>query len=577
MSHRDQHHAPGSVERGNDWLDGALAGWLLFIAISSSPYAWNALRAGGGAAQVAYELAAPLLALAAIFPLLRFMKLGWMLAVACLTLMAVRAGMSLAEGTEGWRAASAFLVVHLAGLAYLLWIVPEFWPKAADADAVPAAPSDASATESAPSASATPASTGSARTPRTAGATSRRAADPAPAPDGPTPAMQALAAIHHRIVAAGSACAVTPVSVRAEAGRFGVTPAALRTEGLALYRTFLQHFMGDGSLSADEERELICLERALDLDDDGVWRMRAEAGLVGGSLPPAPILSVLNETMPEAVAEDAGRVQTERISAALMEDEARTIRAAAPEPSAQAGITVAEPRIHSPGSSGGTTPPVVQPAAHVAEIRVDDRAVSPPSAPGVPDVTPDGTDALADYEEHELGQLLRWAGIRALPAGAPPRAALERLRALHRTTTEPLEACATDQPLEPGEQCLATRAVELFRGGAGAAPAGAPADLPGPLLDPRTLLDGGVETDADLSAYERAGPCRFVLTERRLLLVGRSGQQSALALSRVRAVRPFRNGLQVQPHRGGPVFLGFTDGVDDLAMRIDRAARDLRA
>ena len=570
MSHRDQHHAPGSVERGNDWLDGALAGWLLFIAISSSPYAWNALRSGGGATQVAYELAAPLLALAAIFPLLRFMKLGWMLAVACLTLMAVRAGMSLAEGTAGWRAASAFLVVHLAGLAYLLWIVPEFWPKPADADAVPAAPSGANAAgspanESAPAASTPSASTASARA---AGTASRRAADPSPAPDGPTPATQALAAIHHRIVAAGSACAVTPVSVRAEAGRFGVTPAALRTEGLALYRTFLQHFMADGSLSADEERELICLERALDLDDDGVWRMRAEAGLVGGAVPPAPILSVLDEALPDAAAADAGHVQPERIHAAPVEDDSPLMgtTAAEPEPSAQAGITNSETELDS-SHIDGTASPVTPPAAEFVEMSADDRAASPSG----------GTEALADYEEHELGQLLRWAGIRALPAGAPPRAALERLRALYRTTTEPLEACATDQPLEPGEQCLATRTVELFRGGAGAALAGAPADLPGPLLDPRTLLDGGVESDADLSAYERAGACRFVLTERRLLLVARSGQQSALALSRVRAVRPFRNGLQVQPHRGGPVFLAFTDGVDDLAMRIDRAARDLRA
>jgi hypothetical protein len=408
-----------------------------------------------------------------------------------------------------------------------------------------------------------------------------------------------MAAIHHRIVAAGSACAVTPVSVRAEAGRFGVTPAALRTEGLALYRTFLQHFMADGSLSPDEERELICLERALDLDDDGVWRLRAEAGLVGGAVPAAPILSVLSEMLPDAVAQDEARVPGDRMAGGVDDDSAPVSpTAAAPDLSAQADITSSVPRIHSPGSPAGPTPPAPEPIASeslaaestasqaIAEPAADFAAISDADRAGsIPDASPArdaptasaAADALADYEEHELGQLLRWAGIRALPAGAPPHVALERLRALHRTTTEPLESCASDEPLEPGERCLATRTVELFRAGAGVAPAGSGADLPGPLLDPRTLLDGTPETELDLSGDQRMGGCRFVLTERRLLLVARSGQQSALALSRVRAVRPFRNGLQVQPHHGGPVFLAFTDGVDDLAMRIDRAARDLRA
>jgi len=569
VSHRDQHHAPGSVERGNDWLDGALAGWLLFIAIGAGQLVLHDLRDGSGTRSILYELVPLVLALAAIFPLLRFLKVGWMLAVACLTLMAVREGMSLAQGAP-WRAGTAFLVVHLMALAYLLWIVPEFWPRPVDADAAPAPQPDSAAA---------PASAAS----RAAGSASRRAADPVPAPAGPSPATQAMAAIHHRIVAAGSACAVTPVSVRAEAGRFGVTPAALRTEGLALYRTFLQHFMADGALSPDEERELICLERALDLDDDGVWRLRAEAGLVGGAVPPAPILSVLHEALPDAVAENEARVPADRIPAAPADESPPvSATAAAPDPSAQADITSSVPRIHSPGASAGTShpaadstapEPVAEPAAESAEARVAYRVDPISHAPPVPAAT----GALADYEEHELGQLLRWAGVRALPAGASPRAALERLRALHRTSTEPLETCASEEPLEPGERCLATRTVELFRAGAGAAPAGSGADLPGPLLDPRTLLDGTPETQLDLSGYQRMGGCRFVLTERRLLLVARSGQQSALALSRVRAVRPFRNGLQVQPHHGSPVFLALTDGVDDLAMCIDRAARDLRA
>jgi hypothetical protein len=566
VSYRDRDHGQGAVERGNDWLDGALAGWLLFIAISTSPYAWHAVRGGSLLPVIVYEAAAPLLALAAIFPLLRFLRIGWILAVACVVMMLVREGIALSDAPADWKAPAAFLVINLLALGYLLWIVPEFWPRHAEDDAaVPAAPPQtAAADDASPSseAEATP---------------ERRAADAAPA--GPTPVTQALAAIHQRIVAAGSACAVTPVSVRAEAGRFGVTPAALRTEGLALYRTFLQHFLADGPLSPDEERELICLERALDLDDDGVWRLRAEAGLVGGPGSPAPILSVLTEAMPDAIPDSADvLMDAERPPLAVPADEglpAREEVAAtsedahppraepAPDRPAEAEAASYEPAAHSPDSFASTP----SDADFLAETGVTGSVGSASGAP----------DGLADYEEHELSALLAWAGIPSLAPGTPRRVALERLRALHRTTTEPLEACASDQPLEPGESCLAIRTVELYRVPPGAASANAPADVPGPVLDPRSLVDGKPETDRDMTGFARTGVCRFVLTERRLLLVAPSGQNSPLPVSRVRAVLPFRNGLEVRPQRGSPVFLAFTGGVDDVAMRIDRAARDLRA
>jgi hypothetical protein len=530
VSYRDREHAHGAAERGNDWLDGALAGWLLFIAISAGQLAWFAVRDGASAQRIALEWAALVLAVAAIFPLLRFRRIGWVLAVATLGLMAVREGMLLASRPASWQSTAAFLAVNLLGIGYLVWIFPEFWThRHAEDDAAPAAPGEAT-----------------------------RSVDAAPAqPAGSAPTLgnaavgQALAAIHHRIVAAGSACAVTPVSVRAEAGRFGVTPAALRTEGLALYRTFLQHFLSDGPLSPDEERELICLERALDLDDDGVWRLRGEAGLAGGAVPPAPILSVLSDTVPDSVpgapVVDDEPARLEELPAAPAAEQ----RASADDghPGSDAAAAYAADVAPSPSDRAGSDPPVTDPPAF-------------------------GGGGLADYEEHELGALLAWAGIPSLPRGAARRAALERLRALHRTSTEPLEPCTPDEPLEPGERCLALRTVELYRGPAAAS---APADLPGPVLDPRALVSEGLEQDRDLAGFQRTGGCRFVLTDRQLLLVARSGQKSALPVSRVHAVRPFRNGLEVQPQRGSPVFLAFTDGVDDVAMRVDRAARDLRA
>ncbi|HVH14070.1 MAG TPA: hypothetical protein VM759_13510, partial [Longimicrobium sp.] len=197
---------------------------------------------------------------------------------------------------------------------------------------------------------------------------------------------------------------------------------------------------------------------------------------------------------------------------------------------------------------------------------------SPPTHPEPSAAAP---DVLADYEEYELGALLAWAGIPAVPPATPRRTALDRLRALHRTGTEPLEPCATDQPLEAGERCLAIHTVELYRVPAGAATT-AEADVPGPVLDPRALLDGTPERDHDLAGLQRTGACRLVMTDRRLLLVAPSGQSSPLPLSRVRDVRPFRNGLEVQPRRGNAVFLAFPAAVD-AAMRIDRAARDLHA
>ncbi|HLM66418.1 MAG TPA: hypothetical protein VK358_02775, partial [Longimicrobium sp.] len=471
MSYRDRDHSHGAAERGNDWLDGALAGWLLFIAISAGQLAWFAVRDGGSAQRIALEVAAPVLAVAAIFPLLRFRRIGWMLAVATLGLMAVREGMLLASRPASWQSTAAFLVVNLLGLAYLVWIIPEFWARRhADDDAAPAVPAEA--------------------------ARSTGAAPAQPAGSAPTlgnPAGQALAAIHHRIVAAGSACAVTPVSVRAEAGRFGVTPAALRTEGLALYRTFLQHFLADGPLSPDEERELICLERALDLDDDGVWRLRAEAGLVGGPVSTAPILSVLSETVPDAVAPG---------SRAPVDDEPARLEALPAAPAAEQRTSV-DAITAGPVDDGHSR-------SDAAYAPVEPYPAPPSSGragfdPPVADPPPFAEDGLADYEEHELGALLAWAGIPSLPRGAARRPALERLRALHRTSTEPLEPCAPDQPLEPGERCLALRTVELYRGPAAAAPA--PADLPGPVLDPRALVSDGLEQDRDLAGFQRTGAC----------------------------------------------------------------------
>jgi hypothetical protein len=181
---------------------------------------------------------------------------------------------------------------------------------------------------------------------------------------------------------------------------------------------------------------------------------------------------------------------------------------------------------------------------------------------------------LADYEQHELAALLSWAGI-GLPPSGDPRAALQRLRALHRISTEPLPEVPAHHALEPGERCFAVRTVELYRVSPGAQPSQAP-PAPRP-VDPRAFVEGALDEDCDLSPFGRAGMCSFLVTDRRLLLVAPSGQQSPLPLDRIRSVHPHRNGLQVRPLRGNPVFLAFHDGVDDAAMRISRVMNDARA
>ena len=312
----------------------------------------------------------------------------------------------------------------------------------------------------------------------------------------------ALGAIHRRIVAAGSACAVTREAVAGEAAHYGVGPDELRREGLPLYRTFLEHFRADGPLTSQEERELFCLEGVLGLDAIAVARLRAEAGAAGRA--PA-----------EAETEPAER------------DEAPA------------------------------------PAEPMEFVEMSD-ASGPAEAP-----------RLADYEEYELDALLGWAGVR-LPLDADARAALERLRALHHVSTEPPEEVDAGLPLQPGERCFAVRTVDLHR-----VPAGAAAPRPAPagegVLDPHAFVDGSLEDACDLADYQRAGACRFLVTDRRLLLVAPSGQQSPLPLDRIRAVRPCRNGLEAHPLRGSPVFLAFDDGVDEVAMRIRRAVGDFRA
>jgi hypothetical protein len=349
------------------------------------------------------------------------------------------------------------------------------------------------------------------------------------------PVADALGAIHRRIVDAGSACAAPREALLAEAARYGVRGETLRREGLSLYRTFLQHFRADGPLSVEEERELFCLEGVLELDPIAVARLRSELGAADRT-PPAEPVRPAPEPEPAPV---------EAVTPG--EDADRTVAAI---PAADADRTL---------------------PAQLVEAEAPEQSIFATHTPGLAGMA--AGSALADYEQHELDALTGWAGI-ALPPDADPRAALESLRTFHRIATEPLETVEPGLALEHDERCYAVRTVELYR-----MPAGAPADAAPQAsgLDPLAFVDGSLERDCDLSRYQRAGACRFLVTDRRLLLVAPSGQQSPLPLERIRGVHPHGNGIEVRPLRGSPVFLAVRDGVADVAMRLGRALHDRAA
>lgn len=473
-----------------------VAGWLVlaWLLATAGRFAWTAWSRFGEAAVPWWSkiatAAVALLALAAILPLLRFRRSGWEMAVWVLVTAVVMDLALIVLGTRQWIAVTAAAGASAFCLGYLWRARAAFtghdddWEAAAD-DHHPAAPAEAPA-----------------------------AARVQPAAD---PVADALGAIHRRIVDAGSACAVSREALLEDVVRHGLRPEALRREGLPLYRTFLDHFLADGPLTAEEDRELFCLEGKLGLDAIAVARLRAERDRA----PAAP--------QPAAIDEPAQPVEDED-----------------------------DPFREDP-----------------AEVEAADRTLSTTYTPGPAGVAAGAAAplALADYEQHELDALTRWAGID-LPWDTEPRPALEMLRALHRISTEPLEEVEPGVELDEGERCFAVRRVDLYRMTPGARPDAEAAPRGG--VDAAAFINGSLEKDCDLSRYQRAGECRFLVTSRRLLLVAPSGQRSPLPLERIRSVQPHRNGLEVHPGRGNPVFLAFQEGVADAAMRIARTLHDVR-
>ena len=367
------------ARRGSDWLDGALAGWLLVAGLQAAA---GALRGEGGASGVLVGAAAAGLSAGAIVPLLSFHRRGWALAAAGLV---AHAAWSALNPAASWF--PLVLLPHLLALGYALHLRPT---------AAPALSTELAEDPATPDTPAAPST-------------------PPPDPAG------ALAAVHRLVAEAGSACAVGEGAVREAAAGFGLSPDDLASEGIALYRTFLGHFLAAGELGPVHERELACLAGLLGIDDEGVASVRAEAGV---------------ERQAAGTAAEAG-----------------------------------------------------------------------PRAP----------EAEADFAA---------AGFE-------------------------------DVALAAGERLLDAREVEMYRVSADAGAAGLALD---PVAPPRSR-----------EHLARAGRCRLLLTDRRLLLVAPSGQQSPLPLARVGGAAAHANGIEVRPLRGPALFLRFENRVGEFASTLSRA------
>lgn len=520
----------------------AVLAWLL---VTSARFAWAAGTGFGDEGIPWWTMiatgAVALLAAAAVLPFMRFRRSGWEMAMWVLVTALVMDVARIVLGTRQWlpvalaAGASAFCLGYMWRARHA-FLDHDDWEYADDEAHHPPLPATATAA--------------------------------AEAPVRTDPVADALGAIHRKIVDAGSACAVPREVLLAEAARFGVRPEALRREGLGLYRTFLGHFHADGPLTVEKERELFCLEGALELDAIAVARLRSELGAADQRpkdepIRPAPRPAPVMEAT-QAVDDTHHPLDPRPAEAAPVDDGRRSID---PRPIQR---RVREEKVFMPGPADGVATSRLEDDEQPAETREPAETPFMTDAPGLEGIAA-SSSGLEDYEQHELDALTGWAGI-TLPPHVDRRASLEALRTFHRIATEPLETVEPGQALDAGERAYAERTVELYRVPAGAVADPAPSEGAG--LDPLAFVDGSLQRDRDLSRYQRAGACRFLVTDRRLLLVAPSGQKSPLPLERIRSVHPHRNGVEVRPLRGGPVFLAFNDGVADVAMRIGRALRE---
>lgn len=522
----------------------AVLAWLL---VTSARFAWAAGTGFGDDGIPWWSMiatgAVALLAAAAVLPFMRFRRSGWEMAMWVLVTALVMDVARIVLGTRQWlpvalaAGASAFCLGYMWRARHA-FLDHDDWEHADDDAHHPPLP-----------------------------ASSATAAE---APVRTDPVADALGAIHRKIVDAGSACAVPRDVLLAEAARFGVRPEALRREGLSLYRTFLGHFRADGALTVEKERELFCLEGALELDAIAVARLRSEVGAADQRprdepIRPAPRSIPLVETT--QVADDADHpLDSSLTEARPVVDDGRP--SLDPQPGQR---RVREEKVFMPGPADGVAASRLEGDERPAEPSETGETPFMTDAPGLAGVAASSSSGLEDYEQHELDALTGWAGI-ALPPHMDRRAALEALRTFHLIATEPLETVEAGQALDAGERAFAERRVELYRTAPGTTADPAPSEGAG--LDPLAFVDGSLQRDRDLSRYQRAGACSFLVTDRRLLLVAPAGQKSPLPLERIRSVHPHRNGVEVRPQRGGPVFLAFGDGVADVAMRIGRALRE---
>jgi hypothetical protein len=334
--------------------------------------------------------------------------------------------------------------------------------------------------------------------------------------------MNAMIAINN-VIAREKTVAAAPIEmVRRVPREFGLSLGQLEAERKALYRAYLQHFLANGDLSADERAEMARLAGLLMLDEKAVkeveravarqlYRWRAKAALRDG-----------------------------RIDAAEHADLSR-IRA----------------EMELPG-------PEVS-AIH-AELAASSSRARRPAA------------ALDAVEKEDLKVLALRAGAPAPADGT--RAQLERLRLYEqvKTSVMPVEEAAA--PLAAGEICHAVREVEAFHlmaPDAGLPPGRRPWPAR-PRLEPRAWLGPEPDEERELPDDDVAPVAagQLHLTNRRLILANPAGTD-ALELRDVTQATTYANGVELRMRSGVALFMAFSDRVEELAMLLDRAVAALAA
>lgn len=335
-------------------------------------------------------------------------------------------------------------------------------------------------------------------------------------------AEQALAELTNLLAHTGDVTTVGPRNLDALRDRHGVDPRIVHAPQLRrLYREFLEYCLADRHLSESELEALGHLRALFRLPDSVVRRVHEETAR-----------QVYGATVNEAVAD--GRITAEE----------------------RLFLHELQQRL--------TLPPAI------AQRIIDDAAHGRLRA-ALASAADD--DRLSDREHDELRAMARNMGA-VLRLADEDRAHYDRLRLYWAIENTRPEGVPCDIELAPGELCLDVRDVRWHEGlppdarryGSRSPAAAATAIFLRPLSVGKRRLP--------VDAARRADTGVLSLTTRRIEFRG-AARTVLVRLTDLSGMRPFANGVELLPAKGGALFAELERDVDLFALRLHRALRDV--